>query len=65
MNRYFPRYQRRWFEPNWYYGGDYYNSQFQAVNSQFNNVAQSIYNAGYMAGVTQNSVVNQTQNFGR
>jgi hypothetical protein len=31
-------------------------------NSQYSNVAQSIYNTGYMDGVTQSSVVNQTQN---
>lgn len=46
-----------------YYGGynhPYYNyNSYDLYNSQYSNVAQSIYNAGYMAGVNQISTVNQ------
>lgn len=53
---------RRYFTPynsyNW--GWPSYNTNL--FNSQYSNVAQSIYNSGYMDGVTQSSVVNQTQN---
>jgi hypothetical protein len=39
-----------------YYGG------ISLINSQYSNVAQNLYKTGFMAGVTQSSVVNQFQN---
>lgn len=39
----------------------YYNNQQQLWQSQYSDVYQSIYNQGYMDGVTQNSYVNQYQ----
>lgn len=53
---YSPMYRRR--RP--YYPWGYYNNyQQQFIDSNWSNVAQNIYNQGYMDGVTQSSVVNQ------
>ncbi len=51
---------RRYFAPYIPYIG----SQQQLWQSQYSDVYQNIYNQGYMAGVTQTSNVNQTQNNG-
>lgn len=63
MNRpNYPYWRRRYFSPYNNWGWPSYYNNMDLVNSQYSNVAQSIYNAGYMDGVTQSSVVNQTQN---
>jgi hypothetical protein len=60
----YPRRRRRRFQP---YAAPWNYNSLDLINSQYSTVAQNIYNAGYMDGVTQSSVVNQTQNqtFGR
>lgn len=50
---------RRYFAP---YIPYFYSNQQQLFQSQSSDVYQSIYNQGYMDGVSQNSYVNQTQN---
>jgi len=42
----------------------YFSNQQQLFQSQYSDVYQNIYNQGYMTGVTQTSIVNQTQNNG-
>lgn len=52
-----PYYRRRPYYPWGYYNN--YNYQQQMIDSNWSNVAQNIYNQGYMDGVNQSSVVNQ------
>lgn len=56
MNRLNHPYWRRnyWYQPWNYSSQDFFNSQYS-------NVAQNIYNAGYIDGVNQISNVNQYQ----
>jgi hypothetical protein len=57
---YYSPWNRRYFAPYI----PYLSNQQQLFQSQNSDVYQSIYNQGYMDGVTQTSVVNQTQNTG-
>jgi hypothetical protein len=46
------------------YSYPYHNYGYNILNSQISSVNQSLYNAGYMNGVTQSSIVNQIGPFG-
>lgn len=57
----YDRYYRRRY-PRYYdfYQPSYY--QQQLFDSNYSDISQSIYNLGYMQGVTQNAIVNQSIN---
>ena len=57
----YPYWRRRYYDYGYPYHMPYYGGT-SLINSQYSNVAQNLYNTGFMAGVTQSSVVNQFQN---
>lgn len=56
----YPYWRRRYYD--YYYPRPWISYDTGIYDSQLSNVAQSIYNTGFLSGVTQSSVVNQTQN---